>query len=221
MNKIINHDQLLKQFFIVNTFDNPCERHVAQLRAGQLFYIAPELSRYGGMSEMFSTPLEDFGFQLSVENGVLECIQVAPSNAHYEDGRKRKWQGSARFSIKLGDRAMEGALALAADKMLHAKCEAKEIASELERVKHELEEAREDADHWKIEYEIVVARLCGKRHQRDNSIVADDEVIPKLIRALEWIAERYDDSKPMHQVAMDAYQMSCTARAVLQKEETK
>jgi hypothetical protein len=82
----------------------------------------------------------------------------------------------------------------------------------------ERDEAKEEADHWKIEYEIVVARLCGKKHPRDNSIVAGDEIIPKLIRALEWIAERYDDSKPMHQVAMDAYEMSCAARAILQKE---
>lgn len=87
--------------------------------------------------------------------------------------------------------------------------------------RRERDEAREDADHWKIEYEIVVARLCGKRHPRDNGIVSDDEVIPKLISSLDWISKQYDDSKPMHQVAMDAYQMSCTARAVLQKEETK
>lgn len=101
---------------------------------------------------------------------------------------------------------------------------AKQLRSEQERhavCQNERDEVREDAAHWKIEYEIVVARLCGKRRQRDNGIVSDDEVIPKLIRALKWIAERYDDSKPMHQVAMDAYQMSCTARAVLQKKETK
>lgn len=137
MNKIINHDRLLKQFFIVDTFDKPCERHVAQLRAGQLFYIAPELSDHGGMTDIFSTPLEDFGFHLSVENGMLECIQIAPSTAQYDDGKQRKWQGSARFSIKLDCKAIEGVLAIAADKMVHAKCEAKEIASELERVKAE------------------------------------------------------------------------------------
>lgn len=43
----------------------------------------------------------------------------------------------------------------------------------------------------------------------------------KLREVLEWIAERYDDSKPMHQVAMDAYEMSCTARAALRKEDAK
>lgn len=100
-----------------------------------------------------------------------------------------------------------------------------ELALDLERelgdALRERDNAQEDADHWKIEYEIVVARLCGKRHQRDNGIVSDDEIIPKLIRSLDWISKQYDDSKPLHQVAMDAYQMSATARAVLQKEETK
>jgi hypothetical protein len=100
-------------------------------------------------------------------------------------------------------------------------CEKNPYTAQIRNLKRERDEGREDAAHWKIEYEIVVARLCGKRHQRDNGIVSDDEVIPKLIRALKWIAERYDDSKPMHQVAMDAYQMSCTARAALKKEETK
>lgn len=41
----------------------------------------------------------------------------------------------------------------------------------------------------------------------------------KFREALEWIAERYDDSKPTHAVAMDAYEMSCTAKAALWKEE--
>lgn len=39
----------------------------------------------------------------------------------------------------------------------------------------------------------------------------------KFREALEWISKRYDDSKPIHQVAMDAYEMSCTAGSVLQK----
>lgn len=43
----------------------------------------------------------------------------------------------------------------------------------------------------------------------------------KLREVLEWISKRYDDSKPMHQVAMDAYEMSCTARAALRKGEAK
>ena len=41
-------------------------------------------------------------------------------------------------------------------------------------------ETLEDLEHWKTEYEIVVARLRGERHPRDNGIIALDEIIPKL-----------------------------------------
>ena len=41
-------------------------------------------------------------------------------------------------------------------------------------------ETREDLEHWKTEYEIVVARLRGERHPHDNGIIAPDEIIPKL-----------------------------------------
>ena len=43
-------------------------------------------------------------------------------------------------------------------------------------------EAREDAEHWKTEYLIVAARLCGKKHPRDNGIISEHEIIPKLER---------------------------------------
>lgn len=42
------------------------------------------------------------------------------------------------------------------------------------------DEAREDLEHWKIEYEIVVSRLCGIKHERDNGIIAENEIIPTL-----------------------------------------
>ena len=50
------------------------------------------------------------------------------------------------------------------------------------KLEQERDEAREDAADWKIEYEIVVARLRGKKHPNDNGIVAPDEIIPKLTR---------------------------------------
>ena len=46
----------------------------------------------------------------------------------------------------------------------------------------ERDEAREEAADWKTEYEIVVDRLRGRKHPRDNGIIADDEIIPKLER---------------------------------------
>lgn len=56
------------------------------------------------------------------------------------------------------------------------------MVGELERVYQERDEAREEAGHWKTEYEIVVDRLRGRKHPRDNGIIADDEIIPKLER---------------------------------------
>ena len=44
----------------------------------------------------------------------------------------------------------------------------------------ERDEAREDLEHWKSEWEIVEARLCGWKHPRDNGITFEHEVIPVL-----------------------------------------
>jgi len=56
------------------------------------------------------------------------------------------------------------------------------VTDEMIQSKRKLREAREDAEHWKTEYEIVEYRLRGKKHQRDNGIMAEDEIIPKLTR---------------------------------------
>lgn len=39
----------------------------------------------------------------------------------------------------------------------------------------------------------------------------------EALEALQWIADRYDDSKPNYAAALDAYEMSNTARAILAK----
>lgn len=74
-----------------------------------------------------------------------------------------------------------------------------------------------DAVAEKINFGVDIDFARKLERERDEAMDANK----KFREALEWIAERYDDSKPMHQVAMDAYEMSCTARAILQKEETK
>jgi hypothetical protein len=56
------------------------------------------------------------------------------------------------------------------------------LFDEAHQIRIERDEAREDASHWKIEYEIVEARLCGGKHERDNGIVSEREIIPKLQR---------------------------------------
>ena len=52
-----------------------------------------------------------------------------------------------------------------------------EWAQQLER---ERDEARQDLEHWKSEWEIVEARLCGWKHHRDNGIIFEHEVIPRI-----------------------------------------
>ena len=59
----------------------------------------------------------------------------------------------------------------------------------LQEVRRERDEAREEGAHWKTEHEIVVARLRGKKHPRDNGIVAGDEIIPKLTRQRDELRE--------------------------------
>lgn len=85
------------------------------------------------------------------------------------------------------------------------------------KLERERDEAREEAGHWKTEYEIVVDRLRGRKHPRDNGIIADDEIIPKLERerdeareALMKIEEifidgedTYEDWKKMGNIATD------------------
>lgn len=62
----------------------------------------------------------------------------------------------------------------------------------LDIVERERDEAREEAGHWKTEYEIVVDRLRGRKHPRDNGIIADDEIIPKLERERDEARGAYD-----------------------------
>lgn len=92
-------------FYIVNGFDRPCERLIAERRAdGLLYYVHPELrdqKSYHGMSAEESVPVADFGIQLSIEDGMLHGIQIYDSRAIYPDGRGRRWQGSSRFRVPL------------------------------------------------------------------------------------------------------------------------
>ena len=77
-----------------------------------------------------------------------------------------------------------------------------------------------DPSH-KMEYEKsksgdIVPAQFARRLERERDEAREEN--KKFREALEWISKRYDDSKPTHQVAMDAYEMSCTAGSVLQKE---
>ena len=67
-----------------------------------------------------------------------------------------------------------------------------DIARKLER---ERDEAREEAAHWKSEWEIVESRLCGWKHPRDNGIIFEHEVIPVLRKELDDAREDSDQWK--------------------------
>ncbi len=78
-----------------------------------------------------------------------------------------------------------------------------EVARRLER---ERDEAREEAAHWKTEYEIVVARLCGKKHPRDNGIISEHEIIPKLTQERDEArreVDRYREEKDLSPMSWD------------------
>lgn len=80
----------------------------------------------------------------------------------------------------------------------------------LEKAERERDEAREDAADWKTEYEIVADRLRGRKHPRDNGIVAPDEIIPILTRERDEAREHRDLAVKCHD---DLYTELCGASA--------
>ena len=93
------------KLFIVNDFDRPDERHIAEQRPdGKFYYVHPDLrdiKDYWGMTPDRPTPLEDFGIRTISRLGVLTGALTDRSIATYRDGRPRKWQGSSPFSFPL------------------------------------------------------------------------------------------------------------------------
>lgn len=81
------------------------------------------------------------------------------------------------------------------------------IANHLASKVAELEAAR---DEW-------IAGYHSLRGEMDT--LAAENV--RLRKTLEWISKQYDDSKAIHQVAMDAYEMASTARTALTAELNK
>lgn len=69
---------------------------------------------------------------------------------------------------------------------------ARKLELERDEAQKETECYREFTEHWKIEYEIVEARLRGKKHQRDNGIISEEEIIPKLTRERDEAREALD-----------------------------
>ncbi len=95
------------RFFIVNQFDRPCARCIAEKRSNGLFYyIHPELrdiKAHHGMNPTAPTSLHALGLRVEIK-GHRFIAHLDPSltaTATYEDGRPRKWQGDSQFSFTL------------------------------------------------------------------------------------------------------------------------
>jgi hypothetical protein len=73
----------------------------------------------------------------------------------------------------------------------------KEVFEFARRLERERDEAREEAAHWKVEYEIVEARLCGWKHPRDNGIIFEHEVIPILEAKIAQLEGKTAKPKPL------------------------
>lgn len=94
----------MKEFFIVNSTDKPCEDLIAFKRPdGRLAYAVDiqRLREYDGMYAGRATPLEDFGLEIDIQNGRLVGRVVCGSTARYPDGSTRPWQGSREFDVLL------------------------------------------------------------------------------------------------------------------------
>lgn len=94
----------MKEFFIVNSFDRPCEDLIAFKQPdGRLAYAVdiPRLSGYDGMNAHHATPLEAFGLEVRVQNNRLVGRIVRESTVRYPDGSTRPWQGSREFNVLL------------------------------------------------------------------------------------------------------------------------
>ena len=92
------------KFYILNDIDCPDEANVVQQigNSETCEYLHPDLWDYGALqlSEL-STPLEDFGFDITIDGDEAIFEKVRPSTATYNNGEVRVWQGSHKFTLKI------------------------------------------------------------------------------------------------------------------------
>jgi len=98
------HAEDHSRYRIVNAFDRPCEELITELRDdGKLYYVNPKFGArksFGGMSADESTPVEDFGLTLTLDDdGLLSGKVARKSSVTYANGRPRMWRGSESFSF--------------------------------------------------------------------------------------------------------------------------
>lgn len=98
-----------QRFVIVNDCDAPTRENIAEFIPNVGYcYMAreekPELKAYDGMNPRQPTPVEDFGFVVTVQESVALFTKVGQSIATYPDGKPREWQdrrSGSEFSLPL------------------------------------------------------------------------------------------------------------------------
>ncbi len=82
------------KFCIINEFDKPTPRHIAQLVGETYTYMDKSLSHFNKINPERPTNIEDFGF-LIIEDEIQKNVtfkKIAESKATYKNGEIRDWQ---------------------------------------------------------------------------------------------------------------------------------
>ena len=92
------------KFYIINTVDRPDEEHVVQLVGEHKYeYLSTRLRSYGTLigTRKDTTPIEDFGFKVTVKHDRATFSRIYESKATYLDDTPRQWQGSDEFVLSV------------------------------------------------------------------------------------------------------------------------
>lgn len=82
------------KYCIINEYDQPCPRHIAELVGDSYTYMDRLLCRFTKMKPTRPTNIEDFGFLIieDEENKMVTFKKVITSRATYKNGQIREWQ---------------------------------------------------------------------------------------------------------------------------------
>ena len=92
------------KYCIINEYDQPCPRHIAQLIGDTYTYMERSLSHFNKLKPERPTNVEDFGFLIleDEEANTVTFTKVEESKATYKNGEIRDWQHSDKeFTLNL------------------------------------------------------------------------------------------------------------------------
>lgn len=93
----------MNRFYIIDDHDRPEGMMIAERREDGFYYIHPKLKNvkaHHAMQPTRPTPVEDFGIEITISDGMISGKQVRDSVATYRDGKPRKWQGYPEFKFQ-------------------------------------------------------------------------------------------------------------------------